>query len=71
MPHNGNMTRPGCVRGATRIQLTRADCTAEGQADPTTIQVCNDFRQPILGVHIRLPSKVPHERGNRTSQACI
>ena len=68
---NGNKTWSDCVRGPIRIRLAQTDCIAEGQAYPTTIQVCDGVRRPILGVYIRLPSKAPHERGNRTSEACI
>ena len=41
---DGNTTRTGRIRGPTGIQLARADCAAEGQADPTKIQVCDDLR---------------------------
>ena len=68
---NGNMTWSDCVRGPIRIKLAWTDCTAEGQANPTTIQVCDSVRRPILGVYILLPSKAPYERANRTSEACI
>ena len=65
------MTWSDCVRGAIRIELAQSDCTAEGQANPTTIQVCDGVRRPILGVYIHLPSKAPHEQGNHTNEACI
>ena len=38
---SGNTTWSESVRRPTRIQLAWTDCTAEGQADPKMIQVCD------------------------------
>ena len=64
-------TRTDRVRGPARVHLTRADRAAEGQTDTTTIQIRNSICRKILGIHIRIPTKVSHERGNSASQACI
>ena len=65
---NSYTTRTDRVCGLTRVHFARAYCASEGQTDPTMIQVCYEFRQPvILGVHIRFPSTMSHEQGNCTS----
>ena len=64
---DGHTTRTDRVRGPARIQLTRADRAAEGQTDPTTIQIRYGICRPVLGIHIRIPTKASHERGNSAS----
>ena len=35
------------------------------------IQIRYGICRPILGIHIRIPPKASHERGNSAGQACI